>query len=445
MADNFFRVGTANMYDSAMQNLSARQKSLVDLQENLTSGKREVRPSDDPVAAAQAERAMTRIARIQAEQRQLEIQKGNVTQAESTLGDAVGLVQEIRQAVVAAGGGTLTPADRRTYAMQIQSLQDQLKDVINRKDVNGMPLLGSLGSALAPFVGPLPGAPDYLFSGLPGQDASQGTAVASQMDGHAALMFDPQRDGIYGAAVSNANPLYPLNGRQFNTSAVSVDHPEKIAPNTAPGGQPYTYRVVFGATTVNTDGSYSIAYQVTSTNPAFTAVNGTTATLTPDRTADIPINFTDPGGANLSFDVKATPTRDSSGTVVLSPAPGDTVDISATASLMSSIDDAIAGIGSASNSSNANQYVGQALSQIDAGLQRLQNVRSYAGELLNRADRISGDQDNRSLQLEADRSRAEDLDMVKGISDFQNANVGYDAALKSYAQVQRLSLFNYIN
>ena len=206
-----------------------------------------------------------------------------------------------------------------------------------------------------------------------------------------------------------------------------------------------SYRVVFGATTVNTDGSYSIAYQVTSTNPAFTAVNGTTATLTPDRTADIPINFTDPGGANLSFDVKATPTRDSSGTVVLSPAPGDTVDISATASLMSSIDDAIAGIGSASNSSNANQYVGQALSQIDAGLQRLQNVRSYAGELLNRADRISGDQDNRSLQLEADRSRAEDLDMVKGISDFQNANVGYDAALKSYAQVQRLSLFNYIN
>ena len=445
MADNFYRVGTANMYDSAMQNLSARQKSLVDLQENLTSGKRVVRPSDDPVAAAQAERAMTRIARIQAEQRQLEVQKGNVSQAESTLGDAVGLVQEIRQAVVASGGGTLTPQDRQTYAMQIQSLQDQLKDVINRKDVNGMPLLGALGSALSPFVGPLPGAPDYLFKGLPGQNASQGSAIASQFDGHAALMFDPQRDGIYGAAVSNANPLYPLNGRQLNTSAISVDHPEKIAPNTAPGGQPYTYKVVFGATTVNPDGSYSIAYQVTSTNPAFTTVNGNTGTLTPGTTADIPIGFTDPGGANFSFSVKATPTRDSSGGVTLSPAPGDTVDISATPSMMSAIDDLVRGIGSASNSSSANQFVGQALGQIDAGLQRLQNVRGYAGELLNRADRISGDQDSRSVQLEADRSRAEDLDMVKGISDFQNANVGYEAALKSYAQVQRLSLFNYIN
>ncbi len=35
--------------------------------------------------------------------------------------------------------------------------------------------------------------------------------------------------------------------------------------------------------------------------------------------------------------------------------------------------------------------------------------------------------------------------MIKGISDFQNANAGYEAALKSYASVQKLSLFNFIN
>ena len=87
----------------------------------------------------------------------------------------------------------------------------------------------------------------------------------------------------------------------------------------------------------------------------------------------------------------------------------------------------------------------QALAHMDAGIERLSNIRGYAGELLNRADRITGDQESRSIQLEADRSRAEDLDMLKGISDFQNANVGLEAALKSYAQVQRLSLFNYVN
>ena len=35
--------------------------------------------------------------------------------------------------------------------------------------------------------------------------------------------------------------------------------------------------------------------------------------------------------------------------------------------------------------------------------------------------------------------------MVKAISEFQNQQSGYDAALKAYASVQRLSLFDYLN
>lgn len=45
---------------------------------------------------------------------------------------------------------------------------------------------------------------------------------------------------------------------------------------------------------------------------------------------------------------------------------------------------------------------------------------------------------------ETERSTAEDLDMVQAISDFQNRQTGYDAALKAYSLVQRMSLFNYI-
>jgi flagellar hook-associated protein 3 FlgL len=63
---------------------------------------------------------------------------------------------------------------------------------------------------------------------------------------------------------------------------------------------------------------------------------------------------------------------------------------------------------------------------------------------LGRVDRISSNQEKRSIQLESDRSRAEDLDMVKGISDFNNLQTGYQAALQTYAQVQKLSLFNFI-
>jgi flagellar hook-associated protein 3 FlgL len=87
----------------------------------------------------------------------------------------------------------------------------------------------------------------------------------------------------------------------------------------------------------------------------------------------------------------------------------------------------------------------RALSEIDQGMERLQSGRGKAGDMLNRADLIENNQIARSNQIQNDRSRAEDMDMVKGISDYQNQQTAYDAALKTYAQVQRLSLFNYMS
>jgi flagellar hook-associated protein 3 FlgL len=108
------------------------------------------------------------------------------------------------------------------------------------------------------------------------------------------------------------------------------------------------------------------------------------------------------------------------------------------------LDTAIQSIGNAPDSNTAGQAVSQALGDIDLGLAKVGAIRSQAGELLNRADRISGNQDKRSIQMEADRSRAEDLDMVKGISDFQKQQTGYQVAMQTYAQIQKLSLFDFI-
>jgi flagellar hook-associated protein 3 FlgL len=82
------RLGTANTYDNALQNLYVRQSDLSSQQEKLTSGKNVNRPSDDPTASAVAERALTRISRVATEQRALGVQRNAITMAESTLGDA---------------------------------------------------------------------------------------------------------------------------------------------------------------------------------------------------------------------------------------------------------------------------------------------------------------------------------------------------------------------
>ena len=455
MSNTIFRVGTANMYDNAIRNVSARQTSLVNLQENLTSGKRVVRASDDPVSAAQAERALTRISRIQTEQRALENQRNAIAQAESTMGDAISLVQEARQLMVSAGSGTLTSNDRATIANQLQSLRDQLTAVANRTDTNGIPLLGALGSAQSPFMGPLNSTPDYLFAGQAGQTASDGVTLPNTLDGDSAFMFDAKRDGSFHAAITPGTstvivpgattPSVPAMGqpnRALTTSAITVAEGTNFNKNPATG-LAYTYSVSFSTVTLDpATNTLSATYNVSSTDPAF--VPPAQQTLTPIKIGEkgeFNINGLPPG---MSMKVTTLPTKAVDGTITLSPANGDTINISPQASVFSVIDKAIAEIKAAPNSNVAAQASGQALANIDIGLERMSNIRSYAGELLNRADRITGDQSKRSEQLEADRSRAEDLDMIKGISDFQNQQTGYQAALQTYASVQKLSLFNYI-
>ena len=416
MSNSLYRVSTANQYDTALRNIGQRNTSLSNLQENLTSGKRVVRPSDDPVSAAQAERAINRLARIQTEQRALETQRNAIAQAESALGDAIGLMQNFRELTVSAGGGTLTPNDRATIANQLQGLREQIVEVANRKDTNGLPLLGALGSALAPFLGPLSTTPDYSFAGLPGQTSSTGVTIPGMLDGDSAFMFNPQRDGVYNAAVS-AIP----NTRQLTTSAVTpVDKSLVTGDN---------YTITFSAVGPGaTPGTSTATYTLTNTTTGAISAPVTV----PDYPSDKPLTIAMTDVPGLSF------------TITGNPANGDTITLQPSPSIFSTLDSAIRDIRSAPNSNAAIQAVGQALGNMDIGLERLHNMRGYAGELLNRADRITGDQEKRSVQLEGDRSRAEDLDMIKGISDFQNQQVGYEAALKSYAQVQKLSLFNYI-
>jgi flagellar hook-associated protein 3 FlgL len=90
------------------------------------------------------------------------------------------------------------------------------------------------------------------------------------------------------------------------------------------------------------------------------------------------------------------------------------------------------------------QTVSNGLADLDAGVDNLSGWRARAGESLNRIDGIGERLSQAKLDAQRSRSEAEDLDMVAAISDFQSRQSGYDAALKTYSIVQRMSLFEYI-
>lgn len=424
---SFSRLGSANTYDNAVHNLSNRQSTLSQMQENLTSGKKVVRASDDPTGAAQAERALNRISRIATDQRALESQRSAIIMAESTLGDVTDALQSFRELVVSAGNGTHTAAERQTIAGQLSGLRDQIFSLSNRTDANGQPLFGALGSTKTPFVGPQTATPNYTFNGLPGQTTSSEVAIPIALNGENAFMLQPARDGTFTQIVSLA--ALPAN-RTLTPGAVTVDDATLVT------GSGYEVKFTYvGPGLSGVTGSATATYDINELPPYAGATPFTsTGNVMPDFPYGSPVTIPVTGIPGISFNIVGTPAQDDS--VAVKPSP---------TSLFGILDDAISEIGGATSPGGAAQAVNKALGNIDIGMNRVSAVRGQAGDLLNRADRITTDQSKRSIQMEADRSRAEDLDMVKGISDFQNQQTGFQAALQSYAQVQKLSLFNFIS
>jgi flagellar hook-associated protein 3 FlgL len=229
-------------------------------------------------------------------------------------------------------------------------------------------------------------------------------------------MHLPARDGVFNATLTTVTaPAHAIG-----TTGVVLTNPALVT------GSAYTISIS-GVDTTSVPGTTTVTYDIAE-NPNVGGPFSGSASYPSNSTANIAVTAI-PG---LSVNITG------------SPAVGDTIALDPRPSIFSVLDDAIRDIGNAVDGNASKQAVGQALHNVDIGMSRISSSRGQAGDLLNRADRISANQEKRSIQVEGDRSRAEDLDMIKGVSDFQNQQTGYQAALQSYAQVQKLSLFNYL-
>ncbi len=306
------RISSAYAFESSLSNLQKRQQVLSESQDQLTSGKRVQKASDDPVAAAHAERAIAVQSRSDAQLRALNSSRGTTELAESALGSAAELMQQARELLISAGNGSYADADRSVIGESIRGLRDDLLAVANRRDGTGRYLFGGQGSAGNPMVDG-PGGVSY-------------NATAGQLL----------------AATGSASPL-SIDGREAWLRAPDPSNP--------------------GATLSVFDVLDRMVGEL----------------MTPGRTAQ-----------------------------------------------------------------QVTQTVSDGLGGIDATAGNLSAWRSRSGETLNRLDSIAARLSQNKLEAQQDQSNAEDLDMLAAISEFQNRQSGYDAALKTYSLVQQMSLFQYL-
>jgi flagellar hook-associated protein 3 FlgL len=396
------RISTANAYEAGIDTLGKRQTELSQSQERLTSGKRVAKASDDPAAAARAERALAGALRSETSQRAVDASRSAMSQSESALGDADDLLQSARETMVAAGNATYTDAERAGLATKLRTIREQLLQVANRSDGAGGYLFAGQGATTAPFVDAAGGV---QYQAAAGQlRTEQGVDLPLSVDGRAAWMTARTGNGVFqtsaGAGVTQA---WIDNGQVSNPAALT--------------GSTYTlqFSVSGGATT----------YAVLKDGVA-TAVTAAPYTSGQAITVD-----------GMSFTISGN------------PANGNQFTAQPSSPSLSVFDTLDRAIGELASTGRSGAQIAQAttnnLRDIDSSMAGLQRARAAAGESLTRADNETSRLETQRVASLADRSNAEDLDMVHGISEFQTQQTGYDAALKSYSMVQRLSLFQYLN
>lgn len=405
------RVSTANSYDNTVSLLARRQAELATLQEKIATGKRVQKPSDDPVAATLAETAQNRLSRTQADLRSLETARSSLQQAESGLAESGELIQKVRDLLVSAGNATFGPSEREDIARQLEGLREQMIGVANLKDNSGRTLFGGLGGSATPFVDLYdPSGNGVQFNGQRGQAAAGNTSLPQALDGNAIWMRVPEGNGSFSLSLGagNTGGVSTSVGAVTDRSALTGDD----------------YRIDFA------DVAGVKQYTVTNlTTPAANPMPGQTG-----------VPYT--SGMTIEFDGQS---------LLMSgqPAAGDQIGLvpSGNTDIFSVVQNAVNALryDGTNGSAHRAQELARTVTELDAGHDRVLLARGRAGEWLNRADSLDTLLEDRGVDLKAEKSRLEDLDLVQGISDFQTQQLGLEAALKSYAQVQRLSLFQMIN
>lgn len=147
------RIATAYAAKAAVDSINDRQAQLAKAQSRVSSGLRVERPSDDPAAAAEAERMRSRDARIGTELRVLGHARQMLSTADTAIADATDVLQSARDTLLKAGNGAASASDRQSLSIALQQMRDQLLGIANRGDGVGGYVFGGQGSGAAPFTG----------------------------------------------------------------------------------------------------------------------------------------------------------------------------------------------------------------------------------------------------------------------------------------------------
>lgn len=137
-------------YQLVTSGLNLNFAKLIRAQEMVASGKRILRPSDDPIGASAALALRRQLGDVGRFTGGVSSARPGMELATAALNDASGLLAEAKQLVVSGMNGTLNDADRHSIAVQLRGLKERMLELANSRSGESY-LFGGTATDRPPF------------------------------------------------------------------------------------------------------------------------------------------------------------------------------------------------------------------------------------------------------------------------------------------------------
>jgi len=394
---------------------------VTNTQQQVSSGKKLVNPSDDPVGA-------TRVLNIQEEMGQraqydknIDTATSALNQQDSLLGNVWDTLQQIRDETLQAGNtAVLTQSDRTKIAQQMQQQVQSILGVMNTRDVSNKYVFGGFKGDTVPFVqqgaASLGVNGSVVYQGDEGQRMVQtdsSTFVAASDSGKSLFVDIPSATNCFTTSASGINKAVPpaaiSAGFVYNQAAYDAFYPNDITIEfqnpAAVGPAQANYNVI-----QKSDG------RVLQSNVLYTS--GT----------PIQIN-------GAQFTISGTPSE------------GDTfsVDSKKNMDMLTSINQLIDGlVNLPTGSASLQPLLDNSLTNIDSAQNNILQARSSIGARLNALDNTKAQHADMDLASKKLLSDIQDVVLNEAISRLSFQSTVLQAAQQSFAKISNLTLFDKI-
>ncbi|WP_110689271.1 flagellar hook-associated protein FlgL [Salinicola endophyticus] len=400
------RVSTVIMFERSVSSMNRQQSQFMEIGEKIASGKRVVRPSDDPQAAARAVGVSQSMASNNQQSDSRITARNALSQEESALNSVTDALSRAKELLVQGGNGTLNDAARQSMATELRGVYEALVGQANATDGSGNYLFGGYKDGAAPFV--------ETNGGISYQGATEGR---EQKVGPSRLMsVGNTGDEVFQRVATGAG--YLARAGDGNGGSLTFTGPETI--DSTANGYGSTFDISFSD---NGDGTYD--YNVSGGPGGSGTYDGKSGAI-------------EVGGVRLKLEGR--------------PADGDTLSMGRAKEMnpdvFGALEKMLGALETPIDSDQAQAAFTNALSttsrEMDNALDNVLTVRASVGARLNELDVLDTVGNDRNVSYTQTKSDLIDLDYNSAVSEYVLRQVGLQAAQKSFMNLQGTSLFDLV-